>query len=470
MIAIVVSREDSASEHIAEHLLTEADWTEHRDDSRPDADGGGDYFRSIDGSGGFELRTFDDLHLYLDRPADAFDDPDLLVFASRHSGETGPLLTAHFTGNVGPAEYGGEAGELAEAAPNALAHLLDAFAEYAPPGYDVGMECTHHGPSAVGAPSLFAEVGSDEAQWDDPGGARAVARAILELRGVAPHRERQVVGLGGGHYAPRFSRVATETGWAVGHVAADWALEELPDAEGLPNEGGLSDEYECVLRQLFERSHATRALIDGDRPDLAAAVRGLGYEVVGERWLRETDDVPLALVAALEDALRPVEAGLRFGEPAREADGGAESANADGEAAASFSVVDLPAELVAAADGLDAAATRAAVAARALAFETEDAGNRVTGRVALPAATTRDAIVAALADVLRGRYDEVTVEPDAVVARETAFDPAAARERGVPEGPKFGALADGNAVDVDGETVHPEDVTTEREERFPLDG
>lgn len=91
MIGIVVSRADSASVHIGEHLLELADWDERTDGDRPDADGGGTVF-SRDG---FELREFDDLHIDLDDPAEAFDaDLDLVVVVSRHAGETGALLTA----------------------------------------------------------------------------------------------------------------------------------------------------------------------------------------------------------------------------------------------------------------------------------------------------------------------------------------------------------------------------------------
>jgi D-aminoacyl-tRNA deacylase len=79
----------------------------------------------------------------------------------------------------------------------------------------------------------------------------------------------------------------------------------------------------------------------------------------------------------------------------------------------------------------------------------------------------RNAIVEGFAEILRATYDHVDVGSAAVVARETAFDPALAREQGVPEGPKFGALAAGESVDVDGETIAPEDVHVERTNRFP---
>jgi D-aminoacyl-tRNA deacylase len=440
VIAVVVSHADRASEQIGDHLLDLADWTEHADPGRSDAEGGGTYYRTE----GFELRTFDDLHLDVEGAADAFDQPDVLFFASRHSGETGPLLTAHATGNVGQAEFGGRDCELARAAPTALAALVDAFDEYAPDGYDVGIECTHHGPSRVGCPSLFVELGSGEAQWDDPAGAEAVARAILDCRGVEPDGQRALVGFGGGHYAPRFERVLRETDWTVGHVASDWALDAMGDPRDHPE----------VVAQVFERSGTAYALVDGDYPEIRDVAGDLGYRVVGETWVRETDGVPLETAADLEEALRPVDEGLRFGDPADGFDG-------------DFAVASLPAELLDEAVGVDRERVRAAVAARALAFETEEGGTRVVGRAAVADADDRAAIVDDLASVLERKYDDVEREADRVVAREVAFDPAKAEELGVPEGPAFGRLASGEPVKVDGDRVAPEDVRTAREHEFP---
>ena len=181
MIGLVVSRADSASVNVGEALRSLAEWERHEDPAS-DADGGGTYYRH----GDFELREFEEWHLELDGVADAFSGaPEFVAFLSRHAGETGPLLTAHFTGNFGPAEYGGSPGELSRACPNVQRAVVEAFDRHAPDGYEVGIECTHHGPSDVGAPSLFVELGSSESEWEDPEGARAVARAVLELSGVA---------------------------------------------------------------------------------------------------------------------------------------------------------------------------------------------------------------------------------------------------------------------------------------------
>ncbi|ACM56500.1 D-aminoacyl-tRNA deacylase [Halorubrum lacusprofundi] len=478
MIAIVVSRADSASEHIGEHLLDLGDWERRDDPSRPDADGGGTYYRTD----GFELREFDDLHIYLDDPAAAFgggagdetndaasDDtdetPEFLAFVSRHSGETGELLTAHVTGNFGPAPYGGEPDTLARAAPGAEKRVVEALAAHAPEGYDVGIECTHHGPTDTSVPSLFVELGSDEPQWTDADAARAVARAVLDLRGTDadlvtdagettdeidddPH-PRHVVGFGGGHYAPRFTRIVRETEWAVGHVGADWALGEL----------GAPDANRDVIEQAFARSKANVAVIEGEKPDLEATVEALGHRVVSETWVRAVGDRPLPLVERLESDLATIDEGLRFGEVV--------PASPD-----AIRVRGLPEDLLSRAQGVDADAARVAVETNAVAFDTEQAGTRAAGSVAFAddeVSPGYDDLVADLAGVLERGYDTVDITDGAVIARETAFDPELAAKRGVPEGPAFGRLASGESVEVDGETIAPADVSRERTNRFPID-
>lgn len=430
MIGIVVSRADEASAHIGAQLLDLAEWDRVEE---------GVYRRP-----GFELREFDDLHLDLDRVGEAFEDPAFVVFASRHSGETGPLLSAHYTGNFGSAEYGGAPRELSEPAPKALKQVIQALDREAPAAYDVAMECTHHGPTDHAAPGLFVELGSAEPQWEDQDAARAVASAILSLEGVAARDGQTIVAFGGNHYAPRPTRLLLETSYSVGHVAADWSLEELGDP----------DQNRALLEELFESSGAQCAIFDGEQPALREVVDELGYRIVSETWVRETSDVDPTLVEAVETSLGRVDSGVRFGS-VRPHDG-------------FFEVVDLPAELLAECHGIDAEATVEAVSECVVAYHTQESGTLVGEQVAVADGTAYTEIVSALQEVLAGAYESVRREDDTVVAEREAFDPGAAAELGVPEGPDFGRLANGNPVTVDGERVDPEAVHVTEIRRFEV--
>jgi len=422
VIGIVVSRADEASEHIGDHLLELGEFEQVADDA----------YRAD----GFELRAVEELHIHADDAAAAFDaDPDLVVFVSRHSGETGPLLSAHYTGNFGEAEFGGDDQSVAPACPNAHHAVMAGLREYAPEEYEVAMECTHHGPTSVGAPSMFVELGSDEPEWRDPEGARAVARAVLDLRGVDPHTDRALVAFGGGHYAPRPSRILAETDWPVGHVAADWSLDDLGDPR----------EHRDVVESMFAASGAEYAVVDGEQPAVRDAVADLGFEVVTETWVRETDGVPLDLAESLADHVGSVDDGLRFGAPAADHEG-------------DYRVVDLPGDLLDAAHAVDPEATVEIGEKHALAVLTEENGNRLAGPAAFAAGNDYDALVDDLADLLAGDYDEVTREQAELTAVRETFDPEAAAARGIPEGPAYGKLASGQAVEYEGTTVTPGEV------------
>jgi len=381
-------RADSASEHIGEHLLDLGDWERRDDPSRPDADGGGTYYRTD----GFELREFDDLHIYLDDPAAAFgggagdetndaasDDtdetPEFLAFVSRHSGETGELLTAHVTGNFGPAPYGGEPDTLARAAPGAEKRVVEALAAHAPEGYDVGIECTHHGPTDTSVPSLFVELGSDEPQWTDADAARAVARAVLDLRGTDADlvtdagETTDEIDDDDPHPATSSALAAATTPRGSPELSARPSGRWDTSAPTGRSENLAPDANRDVIEQAFARSKANVAVIEGEKPDLEATVEALGHRVVSETWVRAVGDRPLPLVERLESDLATIDEGLRFGEVV--------PASPD-----AIRVRGLPEDLLSRAQGVDADAARVAVETNAVAFDTEQAGTRAAGSVA----------------------------------------------------------------------------------------
>lgn len=132
--------------------------------------------------------------------------PDMLIFLSTHRSESGlPAATLHPVGNFGEAKLGGRSRSLvpspAAYMTGRLTGLKEAFGDSK---YAVTFEATHHGPF-VDVPAMFAEIGSDEKAWEDQEAGSRLAAALLT--GTDADGE-QAVGIGGGHYCPRFTDLA----------------------------------------------------------------------------------------------------------------------------------------------------------------------------------------------------------------------------------------------------------------------
>lgn len=151
-------------------------------------------------------------------------------FLSKHAAQSGtPSLTVHPIGNWGAeARFGGEPHTLAPAAARDMGALLRQVrvrAREAGLPHEVTYESTHHGPR-MSLPTLFVEIGSDAAAYGDVPTARAMAAAISDvLRGEGRSTGPVLVGVGGGHYAPRATDVAAAGEADFGHLLPTHALE-----------------------------------------------------------------------------------------------------------------------------------------------------------------------------------------------------------------------------------------------------
>ena len=160
--------------------------------------------------------------------------PKQAIFISRHRSKTGnPTLTAHPIGNYGEAQFGGKAKTLSKSSPKLMTHLLRIMknnAEQAKLYHKVCFEVTHHGPY-MNIPTLFVEVGSDEEEWMKQQPANIVAKSVLELLDSYHYEEDfpddmpVLIGIGGGHYAPRFTDVILEKKVAFGHMIPTYHIE-----------------------------------------------------------------------------------------------------------------------------------------------------------------------------------------------------------------------------------------------------
>jgi D-aminoacyl-tRNA deacylase len=159
--------------------------------------------------------------------------PETYIFLSRHSSASGrPTLSSHFTGNFGPtADFGGRPRELAYTCPSLQREYMVRLVEEARglEEYEVVLEATHHGPTSLKRPLLFVEIGSSETEWRDPKAHRAVGEALIEaLQGVRPV-EGVGVAFGGTHYPQKFTELLVEGSYALGAIAAKYALPHLDE-------------------------------------------------------------------------------------------------------------------------------------------------------------------------------------------------------------------------------------------------
>ena len=438
MIGIVVSEADRASVTIGEQLLSLQEWEEvtAREDD----------IVARYRSGHFELCAFREMHLYVESVAEYFTNPTLIVFVSRHAGDTGPLLTAHYPGNIGRADFGGQSFSLPQAAPLALSKIMPSLRHYAPADFDVTIECTHHGPSDVGAPCLFVEVGSSEAEWSDPKPANAVAKAVLNLQFHDDWwSDRTVVGLGGNHYAPRFDRIVRETDWTVGHIAAEWSLEQLNDDERLQG----------VIQSMLENSNASRILLDESTDRVTECAGAVGDAIVTETWLRESTGVSLDLVAQIEAKMGAIDGGIRIG-------------TITDISPEDLAVKQLHPDFVREILAENAARAIKVVASHVVAYGTTENGNRLTGIIATAGKDGQEAVIRSLFPILENRYESVEREDEVLVVVESNFDPVRADDLGVPAGPEFGRLANGEAITIDGQVISPDAVTETVERKIPI--
>jgi len=232
MFLLVASKEDTASMNIKRALLAAHVWEEKRTfEDNP-------VFTCQEGSKA-TLITINGPHLQandLDKKAVRslnIPQPSAVIFLSRHRSESGlRTLTVHPIGCYSKADYGGRDGTLVPSAPvpmtlamrlvreRAKAHGLD---------FKVSYETTHHGPF-LETPTFFIEIGSEEKAWAEVPPAEVLASAVLDVvRGSQQDNEPVAIGIGGGHYAPRFTDVALAKRLSFGHMVPGYALEKATE-------------------------------------------------------------------------------------------------------------------------------------------------------------------------------------------------------------------------------------------------
>lgn len=278
-ITIICSAPDLASQNIKTHLLSLKEWELLE---LPENSGFSAVRESRDGK--FRLIDIEEIHVFQDgldkKLENAWLPASLIIFASKHrSKEEISSLTVHCTGNsTDEAKLGGCPRSLAASSPAAMKSILmemKHLVEQKGLKYDVTLEVTHHGPTELSVPSLYAEIGSTEVQWKDSDAGEAAAKAILA---VSLEKVPVALGFGGGHYAMRQTGLLLETGISFGHNFPKYRLEFVDEA---------------LIRQAVDKSKADFAYFDRksmkseDRNRISKILEKLGLRVLKESEIRE---------------------------------------------------------------------------------------------------------------------------------------------------------------------------------------
>ncbi len=213
MIGIVVSKKDKASMNIAAFLIRR--WKEkegifwHKDKF---------------------LLFIDDIHLYhndvdIEIQKKYGITPKAIIFPSRHKAKAQrKTLSVHPIGNYNKADFGGKEKELVPSAPSLMSDALHILHQKENMGYEVCFEVTHHGPF-LSTPSFFIEVGSTEKEWEDANACKTIADVLQELRFSS--KKKIAIGIGGGHYAPRFTDITLKEDMSFGHMIPEYHFNVL---------------------------------------------------------------------------------------------------------------------------------------------------------------------------------------------------------------------------------------------------
>jgi D-aminoacyl-tRNA deacylase len=175
-----------------------------------------------------------------------------IIFLSRHQSEAQTKsLTVHMVGNFSEAKFGGKSNELCGALSRVGANYLRALNEknisggLNKQGFVVTLEATHHGPF-TNKNCLFIEIGSTPQDWKNKLAAKIIAEVVVNET-LKENKDTVVIGLGGGHYAPDFTKLSLRKNYSFGHICPKHHLSDLSKP---------------LLEQMIQKSGATEIILD----------------------------------------------------------------------------------------------------------------------------------------------------------------------------------------------------------------
>ncbi len=159
-------------------------------------------------------------------------DYDGYIFLSKHAAESGVLaLTCHSTGNFSEAKFGGNYQQMAVPHPDIqkkyLQKLWENRSQFSE--FQITIEATHHGPTALSKPTIFIEIGTTEKQWTDVSLCNSIAKIVDQILSEKIPSNPVAICFGGTHYPEKFTKELLEGKHALGTVMPKHALDNLDE-------------------------------------------------------------------------------------------------------------------------------------------------------------------------------------------------------------------------------------------------
>ncbi len=159
-------------------------------------------------------------------------DYDGFIFLSKHAAESGVLaLTCHSTGNFSEAKFGGNDRQIAIPHPYVQKEYLQTLwknkSQFS--DFQITIEATHHGPTALTKPAIFIEIGTTEKQWTDVSLCNSVAVLVHSVMTKDIKLSPVAICFGGTHYPEKFTQALLEGTFALGTVVPKHALDNIDE-------------------------------------------------------------------------------------------------------------------------------------------------------------------------------------------------------------------------------------------------
>ena len=154
------------------------------------------------------------------------------IFLSKHAAESGVLaLTCHSTGNFSEAKFGGNDRQIAIPHPYVQKDYLQTLwknkSQFS--DFQITIEATHHGPTALTKPTIFIEIGTTEKQWADVSLCNSVAVLVHSVMTKNIKPSPVAICFGGTHYPDKFTKELLEGTFALGTVVPKHALDNIDE-------------------------------------------------------------------------------------------------------------------------------------------------------------------------------------------------------------------------------------------------